>query len=211
MAASQKLINEELKRRVISLNNGSREFRKIWISGGPGVGKTALIHGLIGELKWRDKTVEWIDEVIRDCPFPIDKGADFKTEMWVIEHQHYREIQKLKHMPQFLLCDRGMLDQAVYSTMLFDGKKMSDKEYNIILTTVLDWLKTYDFGIVVSPTDKEITTDGFRATSKDYQWEMHNYFLGVLDAIGANYVVIKGSHEERIKQAVEHLKKKGML
>lgn len=211
MAASQKLINEELKRRVNSLNNGSREFRKIWISGGPGVGKTALIHGLIGELKWRDKTVEWIDEVIRDCPFPIDKGAGFKTEMWVIEHQHYREIQKLKHMPQFLLCDRGMLDQAVYSTMLFDGKKMSEKEYNIILTTVLEWMKTYDFGIVVSPTDKEITTDGFRAINKDYQWEMHNYFIGVLDAIGAEYVVIKGSHDERIKQVVEHMKKKGLL
>jgi len=211
MAASQKLINEELKRRVNALNNGSREFRKIWVSGGPGVGKTALIHGLIGELKWRDKTVEWIDEVIRDCPFPIDKGADFKTEMWVIEHQHYREIQKLKHMPQFLLCDRGMLDQAVYSTMLFDGKKMTEKEYNIVLRTILDWIKTYDFGIVVSPTEKEITTDGFRATNKDYQWEMHNYFIGVLDALGANYIVIKGSHDERIKQVVENLKKKGLL
>lgn len=211
MAASQKQINEELKQRVNSLRNEPREFRKIWISGGPGVGKTALIHGLIGELKWRDKTVEWIDEVIRDCPFPIDKEAGFKTEMWVIEHQHYRELSKLKHMPQFLLCDRGMLDQAVYGTMLFDGKKMSEKEYRIILRTVLDWMKTYDFGIVVSPTAKEITTDGFRATEKDYQWEMHNYFLGVLNAIGAEYVVIKGSHEERIKQVVEHLKKKGLL
>jgi nicotinamide riboside kinase len=211
MPTAEKQVNEELKKRLNSLSNGNRPVRKIWISGGPGVGKTALIHGLIGELKWRDKTVEWIDEVIRDCPFPIDKGADFKTEMWIIEHQHYRELQKLKHMPQFVLCDRGMLDQAVYGTMLFDGKKMSEKEYNIILTTVLEWMKTYDFGIVASPSDKEITTDGFRATNKDYQWEMHNYFLSVLNALGADYVVIKGSHEERIKQVIGHMKKKGFI
>ena len=88
---------------------------------------------------------------------------------------------------------------------------MSEKEYNIVLTTALEWIKTYDFGIVVSPTEKVITNDGFRATEKDYQWELHNYFLNVLDALGAQYIVIKGSHEERIKQVVEHLKKKGIL
>lgn len=211
MPASHLQFQNDLKNRVNALNNGARLIHKLWISGGPGVGKTALIHGLIGELKYRDKTVEWIDEVIRDCPYPVDKGADFKTEMWVVEHQHLREIQKLRHMPQFLLCDRGMLDQAVYGTMLFNDKKLSEKEYNILIRSVLDWMKTYDFGIVACPSEREITSDGFRATDKNYQWEMHNYFINVLDALGAEYVVISGSHEERIKQAIGHLKKKGFL
>ena len=204
-------IEQDLKNRINSLNTGNRSVHKIWISGGPSVGKTALIHGLIGELKWRDKTVEWIDEVIRDCPYPIDKGADFKTEMWIVEHQHAREIGKTKHMPHFLLCDRGMLDQAVYGTMLFNDKKLPENEYNVLLRLVLDWMKTYDFGILVSPSERDTTSDGFRATDKNYQWEMHNYFVKVLDALGADYIVIKGNHEERIKQVIEYLKKKGML
>ncbi len=200
-----------LKDTLLLIKSGKKPMHKIWISGGPGVGKTALIHGLIGELKWRDKIVEWIDEVIRDCPYLIDKGADFKTEMWVIEHQHAKEVAKMRHMPDFLLCDRGMLDQAVYGTMLFNDKKLSEKEYQILLATVLDWMKTYDFGILVSPTENGITTDGFRATNKGYQWEMHNYFVSVLDSLGAEYVIISGTHEERIKKVIEHMKKKGML
>lgn len=200
-----------LKDTLQSIKSGKKPTYKGWISGGPGVGKTALIHGVIGELKWRDKTVEWIDEVIRDCPFPVDKEAGFKTEMWVIENQHFRELQKLKHMPAFLLCDRSMMDQAVYGTMLLENKKISENEYKIIINAVADWMRTYDFGIVVSPSDKEITKDGFRATDKGYQWEMHNYFLSVLDAIGAQYAVVKGTHDERIKQVMECLKKKGFL
>ncbi len=200
-----------LKDTLQLIKSGKRTICKGWITGGPGVGKTALIHGLIGELKWRDKTVEWIDEVIRDCPYPIDKGAGFATEMWVVEHQHFRELGKLKHIPQFLLCDRSMLDQAVYGTMLLSEKKLSEKEYSILMLSVLDWMKTYDFGILVSPHDREIIADGFRATDKKYQWEMHNYFRRVLDALGAEYIVVNGSHQERINAVIGYLKKKNYL
>ncbi len=200
-----------LKDTLQSMKSCKKQIHKGWITGGPGVGKTALLHGLVGELKWRDKTVEWIDEVIRDCPFPIDKNADFKTEMWIVEHQHYRELQKLKHMPDFLLCDRSMLDQAVYGTMLFQNKKMSEAEYRVLMRTVVEWMHTYDFGILVSPHERAITSDGFRATDKSYQWEMHNLFMDVLNALKADYIVVRGTHEERIKAAIESLKKKGCL
>lgn len=204
-------IPEILKNTLQAMKSEKKPICKGWITGGPGVGKTALLHGLVGELKWRDKTVEWIDEVIRDCPYPIDKGADFKTEMWIVEHQHYRELQKLRLMPQFLLCDRSIIDMAVYGTMLFQNKKLTQKEYDVIMRAVTEWLHTYDFGILVSPTDKPLTSDGFRATDKNYQWEMHNLFADVLNALKVDYLVVKGTHEERIKEAIEHLKKKGYL
>ena len=38
--------NNALKTRLDSLRNGRKEFHKIWISGGPGVGKTAVVEGL---------------------------------------------------------------------------------------------------------------------------------------------------------------------
>lgn len=207
----QKTIPAIIKDTLHLMKTCKKQTHKGWITGGPGVGKTALLHGLVGELKWRDKTVEWIDEVIRDCPLPIDKSADFKTEMWIVEHQHYRELQKLKHMPDFLLCDRSMLDMAVYGTMLFQNGKLSQAEYQVILRAVAEWMRTYDFGILVSPSDREITSDGFRATDKKYQWEMHNLFVEVLDALKADYLVVNGTHDERIKAAIEYLKKKGCL
>ncbi len=204
-------ISTILKDKLQSIKDGKKITYKGWITGGPGVGKTALLHGLVGELKWRDKTVEWIDEVIRECPFPIDKEAGFKTQMWVTEHQHYHELQKLKHMPQFLLCDRSMLDQAVYSTMLFQNSKMSESEYKVVMKVVTDWMNTYDFGILVGPSDKEITSDGFRATDKKFQLEMHNFFVEILNSLNADYIVVSGTHDERIKAAVEYLKSKGCL
>jgi|SRR3989344_640813 len=201
----------ELKNTLNQIKTNGKHTKKGWITGAPGVGKTALLHGLVGELKWCDKTVEWIDEVIRDCPYSIDKDAGFKTEMWVVEHQHLKELEKLKLAPNFLFCDRSMLDLAVYGTMLLEAGKLSEKEYQILLRAVMDWMHTYDFGILVSPSGKEVTADGFRATDKKYQADMHNYFVKVLDAIGADYVVVDGSHAERISKVKDYFKNKGFL
>lgn len=90
----------------------------IGISGSHGTGKTTFLYNLAHELKVKhpDKTLKIINEIIRDCPFPIfskNNQATIESQMWAFGSQIKKEMEAKKN--DIVLMDRTIFDVVAYT------------------------------------------------------------------------------------------------
>jgi thymidylate kinase len=145
---------------------------KIALIGAQGVGKTSLSKILAEE---RQAVV--VPEVARDCPYPIDTKADFRTEWWMVAHSILAEKEaSLQAGNQLLIADRCVLDIAVYSQLVheLDSQRLSAAHLQMIRDTIRTWLalEPYDMVFLLEVSESVWRTrdldDGFR--SLDFSW-----------------------------------------
>lgn len=145
---------------------------KIALIGAQGVGKTTLAKKI-------RETVSGsyiVKETVRECPYPCDQLADFKTEWWVLSHSILEEKEAEEAGHPLVIADRCLLDIAVYTKLIAqteDGRITSGKKA-MIDRSISEWLAEcpYDlmFFIKVDPTvwKARDLDDGFRSVDVDW-------------------------------------------
>jgi hypothetical protein len=145
---------------------------KIALIGAQGVGKTTFSK-LISQ-KISDTLI--VRETVRDCPYPVDQAADFKTEWWVLSHSILAEKEASETKSKLIITDRCLIDIAVYTKLIQEANdgRISSGQRSLIESTIQSWLKEdpYDhiFFIKVNPEvwKTRDLDDGFR--SLDMGW-----------------------------------------
>ena len=155
--------------------------KKIAVIGAQGVGKTSLVKEIIRRVP--DSLL--VREVARECPYPIDAQADFRTEMWMLAHAILAEKESdFSDTAKTIITDRCVLDLAVYSRLvhLANPSKISRAELNFLLTTIKLYMEAspYDHVLLVTVSDeiwqKRDLDDGFRSLDLDWYKKLSVHF-----------------------------------
>jgi nicotinamide riboside kinase len=156
---------------------------KIAFIGSHGVGKTTLCYGLAARLKVLDYSLDFVGEVARRCPLPINRGTTLAAQSWILHTQIAEELVASARY-EVVICDRSVLDNFVY-LILSTGAQPTLEEL------IHHWTKSYDL-LVRVPITKDPTADGLRSTDPNFQRAIHerlgeeilNRGLDVLDLQG---------------------------
>lgn len=146
-------------------------MQKIAIIGAHGVGKTELCGKLLRYCKCHNKRSELVKEVVRTCPFPIHEKQSIETTLWIICTQIALELEAEKKHPDFVVCDRSILDPIVYLLSANQNEVNQD-----VVEFAEKYSKSYDKLYLVKPSNSIMTEDGFRNTDPEFQYSIHAIF-----------------------------------
>jgi predicted ATPase len=154
-------------------------MKKYAFVGTHGAGKTTLVHSLRDRFlrEFPDKHIEVVEEVARSCPFPISdkmsgkKGLE-ETYIWITLEQMKRETEAAFLDPDYIICDRGVLDPEQY----FDGEKGDILER--IEDLAHEWAETYDKVFLLSTLNNmRIVDDNRRCMDIEFRNTINERFL----------------------------------
>ncbi len=168
---------------------------KIALIGTHGTGKTTIAHELIAELKKQDINAEFLGELARKCPLPINEETTKESQEWIIFNQHIKELE-LQSKYNLLVCDRSVLDGYVYYHRKF-------KENQLLENFVKEKLKNYALLIKVPINEKFLQKDGIRSTDKEFQKDIDKRFDLLLKKLNVNFEAHKN-----LNKTVELIKEK---
>jgi len=157
--------------------------KKIAFIGTHGTGKTTLAHELVVKLKKKGKHVEFLPEIVRECPFPVNEKATKKAQLWILFTQIIREFEK-EEKADFLVCDRSILDPYVYYVRKFGRLKFIEH-------LVKKHLKTYNLLIKVPMRENFLINDNFRSVDKKFQKEIDELTDRFLKNMKIKYIEYK--------------------
>ncbi len=155
-------------------------MKKLAFVGTHGIGKTTLTHQTVSELKKRGVNADFLGEVVRDCPLPINEGTLEESQMWIIHSQIVKELE-MKNKCDWLICDRSVLDGYVYYFNKF-GKN------EVLENLVKNFLKSYDLIVRVKINPDFLKEDGIRSVDKEFQKEIDEKMFSFLNEMGVDYI-----------------------
>lgn len=152
---------------------------KIALIGTHRIGKTTVLYELAAELKKKGFNVGILEEVVRDCPLPVNEEATEASQKWIVFTQIARELA-LENTYDILLCDRSVLDDYAYYFNKF-GKN------EILEHVVKDHLKTYSFLFKLPFRTDLLNEDGFASVNKDFQRQIDQKLDFLLEKFNQKY------------------------
>jgi hypothetical protein len=90
-----------------------------------GTGKSSLAYMLAAKMKLAGSNVVVLDELARKCPFPINKDADERTQIWIMLRQALEEIELVDKV-DYLIVDRGIYDGYFYDRVVNNKVTLCD-------------------------------------------------------------------------------------
>ena len=160
-------------------------MKKIALIGTHGTGKTIIAHDLVSSLKKRGKNAEYLGEIARDAPGPINEDIDIDTQKWIILSQMTKEIEIGRRNPEYLICDRSVIDGYCYHLWKF-GRDPG------LESLVLDRLRTYSALFRVPINEAYLMHDGVRSTKKEFQKEIDTLFSKFIREHGVGAIHYSG-------------------
>jgi nicotinamide riboside kinase len=137
---------------------------KVALIGTHATGKTTLAYDIASSLKKRNFNVDFLGEVSRDCPFPINEDTTKSAQKWILLTQYVREIEK-EGKCDYLICDRSLLDNYAYYIRKFGESKELEP-------LILEHMGSYDYLFKVPINEKYLVSDGVRSIDKEFQEEI---------------------------------------
>lgn len=153
---------------------------KIAFIGTHGTGKTTLAHELVLYFKKQGKDVEFLGEIARECPFPINEGTTKKAQIWIILNQIVKELEK-EEKCEILICDRSVLDGYGYYVNKFGRSKFLEP-------LIKKHCETYSKLIKVPIRENFLKKDKVRSINKKFQIEIDTAIDKLLKRLGIKYV-----------------------
>ena len=162
---------------------------KIGIMGTHGTGKSTLALKLAAELKaqFPGENVWLVPEIVRECPYPVNKDTSEIAQQWLWHMQFVRELEA-QGRAEIVICDRTVLDSLAYAEFAGFITHAHDRIWDAV-----NWMETYDTVYFLRPdSTSPIADDGFRSTDRDFQmaidqilarWVME-YPIKVIERIG---------------------------
>lgn len=147
-------------------------MKKVAIIGTHGVGKTSLVHLLMGSFIAIHKPVgavlEAVEELSRTDPtFKKDEGTNLESQARILEYHFHREIEaKQSNRFSVLICDRAIDNYAYMQRACGEQPKYRQ--------LVLDHLKNHPYTLIVKVpiTANGITDNQFRDTGLEFQHDI---------------------------------------
>jgi thymidylate kinase len=155
---------------------------KVAFIGTHGVGKTTLCYDLAARLKRLDFAVDFVKEVARECPLPINRDTTFDAQAWILHTQVSREIAAADRY-NAVICDRSVLDNYAY--LVHQMGRVDALE-----PMISRWLPTYS-RLVKVPISEAPRFDGTRDLSESFQSDIDRV---IDDLIGAFEVPVLRLH-----------------
>jgi len=154
---------------------------KIAIIGTHSTGKTTLGRMLAEKLTTLKYSVNYLNELARECPFPINEATNFEAQKWILDNQF--KLEEEMHSPNgFLICDRATLDNFAY--MQRASKGLDIRSYEKKAT---EHMSSYDFIFKTKKLDLEAEEDGVRSINDDFRDEIDNLISELLKKHKINY------------------------
>jgi nicotinamide riboside kinase len=164
-------------RAAVRNQGGAVEGRRLKVAfiGTHGVGKTTLCYDLAARLKRLDFSVDFVKEVARECPLPINKETTLDAQAWILHTQISREIAAADRY-RAVICDRSVLDNYAY--LVHQVGRVDSFE-----PLIARWLGTYT-RLVKVPICEPPRFDGTRDLSETFQVEIDQGIDGLVDVFG---------------------------
>ncbi len=153
---------------------------KIALIGTHGTGKTVLAHELMVALKKQGKNAEFLGEIVRKNPMPINKKATKESQEWVIYNQYVQELE-MQNQCEILVCDRSVVDGYVYYYTAH-GKN------NFLESFVKEQSKKYHALIRVPIKNGFLMDDGVREMDPSWQKKIDKSFNYILKNLEIPFV-----------------------
>lgn len=146
---------------------------KIAIIGTHGIGKTTLSFSIAHHLKEKGINLKVIQEVARECPYPINEGMTKAAALWIFHEHSKKELDALVNH-KVIISDRSIIDSLIYA-----------KYFQININSHLEkyakgLLSEYDKLIFVRP-DIPLQGDGIRSENFDFQIGIDKLFCNILE------------------------------
>ncbi|MCF6276491.1 MAG: ATP-binding protein [Candidatus Magasanikbacteria bacterium] len=154
---------------------------KIALIGTHSTGKTTLGRILAEKLNELGNNVNYLNELARECPFPINEASNFKAQKWILDNQF--RLENELYLPNgFLICDRATLDNFAY--MQRASKDLDLYEYE---KKAVEHMPSYDFVFKTKKLGLEATNDGVRSVDSDFRNEIDDLISLLLKKHKINY------------------------
>ena len=168
---------------------------KIAIAGAHGVGKTTFAKALAKRLGFN-----YIHDIVREEATPkgfvINENTPSEVQLWLISRQWELE----KNTPETWVSDKSLFDYFVYGEII-----LKDKAIKKVIKNVVERNSDYNF-VFYLPIEFPMEIDGIRSNDLEFQKEVDNRYKKYLEGLGKKYIVLSGSNEQRLEQAIKHLK-----
>lgn len=153
---------------------------KIALVGAHSSGKTTVYNHLQKVLPIQ---AEYIPEVARECPYPINSNGTFKSQLWMIHTQILRELEASQRS-EVVICDRSVFDPAVY-WRVHTKKSLHPAEligniakYDYLNDLATQWTQQYQYTHIFLFTPiQPIIVDGVRDADPQWQIDVGNEFI----------------------------------
>ena len=160
---------------------------KIALIGTHGTGKTTLAHELVAQLKKMGRNAEFLGEIARMCPLPINEELTKNSAEWIIYSQHIKEME-LEPKCEMLVCDRSVFDGYVYYNHRFGDDKMLED-------FVREKIKWYDLLFRIPMNNGYLKYDGKRSTNPQFQKEIDSKFDKLLGKFSIKHHIARNVNE----------------
>lgn len=156
-----------------------KRMEKIAFTGTHGTGKTTLAHELVAALKKRDINAEFLGEIARTCPLPINEDTSKEAQEWIIYTQYVKELEHINRCA-VLVCDRSVLDSYAYYINKFG-------ENNLLEGFIKEKIKDYSFLFRVPINAEYLKEDGIRSVNYSFQKSIDEKVKYLLNKFSVNY------------------------
>lgn len=169
--------------------------KRIVIVGSFSTGKTTL-----AELLARKMDLPLLPEAAREVVqlgFKLDKDANAETETLIFLKQFNNEIST----PEFV-GDRSLIDVMAYAGWVLANQERRKENalWEECERLAERNLRTNYSHVYYLPIEFPIVPDGLRPMDPEFQKEIDERILKLLDAHGVRFTTVKGSVEERLDQ-----------
>ncbi len=152
-------------------------MKKIALIGTHGVRKTTHAYGIAHRLKELGYNSEFLGEIARQCPFPINEETTKDAQLWILHTQIAKELEAKKHKPDYLVCDRASVDNYAYYVAKFGNNKTLDE-------LVREHVKTYSVLFRVPIKENCIESDFVRSINPEFQKKIDNTIKDLITYFG---------------------------
>lgn len=173
-----------------------RKYFKFALVGATCTGKTSIIKHLKDKYKSNPKIV-FVEEGARAYfaanPHITDRGA-WKVQTGIRDWVFNNERKAGKKSPMILVCDRSIIDSAVYMEAHGDIKGA-----NKLFKSVIPWIATYNKILMLDPTEVPYKVDKIRNEGVKFRNHVHQTFVKFFKRNNIKYEIVKGTLQERIE------------
>jgi len=168
---------------------------KIAIAGAHGVGKTTFAKVLAEKLNFN-----YIHDIVREEAlnkgFVINENTSPEVQLWLVCRQWELE----NTTPENWVSDKSLFDYLVYGEII-----LKDERVKKVIRDIVKRNAHYDW-VFYLPIEFQMELDGARSEDLEFQKNVDYRYRQCLKEFGIKYIVLSGSVQERVNQALEYLK-----
>ena len=177
---------------------------KYILTGAQGTGKSTLLHHFDGRM---NIVTEVVRNLAKDEHISVNEEGNMRGQTRIFDT--YYDILSKTDSPY--ISDRGLTDVLAYTCYNMkdkgvEGEKFLEDQMNRFIRFSDNNPDVVYFYV---PIEFDVEWDGFRSTDEEFRKEIDKNIKDLLDAMGIDYIELRGTVEERLEAMEEIMKNYG--